>query len=159
MEICNLVATAALLSWPVIPIFWVPVHILSLKGRRPGILPYIWSALVYAPIAWMLLSKKGILLGYGVSMPWILVVLGWLLLFIGLGLHAWTILMLRRRIVGIPEVMKGPQRGLLQVALFDTPGIPHILPTILFFGGPGSSLGDMESSQLRCWILCLPTAS
>ncbi len=114
----DLLAMAALLLWPAIPLFWIPVHCAPGFFRRLGFLTYILPFITWLPVACITFRLRDVLLQYRIELPVVVKIIGVLLFLSGAGLQAWTLLLLTLPIImGMPEVsrsvpgrlvMKGP---------------------------------------------------
>jgi protein-S-isoprenylcysteine O-methyltransferase Ste14 len=103
----ELVALAALVLWPAIPLFWIPVHCLPRFFRRLGFLTYILPFITWLPVAVFSFELRDTLLLYRVALPVIAQVVGALLFVVGSCLQAWTLALLTLPgIMGMPEVTK-----------------------------------------------------
>src|SRR5512143_3907610 len=100
-------ALAALLLWPAIPLFWVPVHCIPRFFRRLGFLTYVLPLVTWLPLAYFTYELRDVLLQYRVTLPAGVNFIGAVLFVLGAGLQAWTIILLTGPvIVGMPEVTK-----------------------------------------------------
>ncbi|MEW6327250.1 MAG: isoprenylcysteine carboxylmethyltransferase family protein [Thermodesulfobacteriota bacterium] len=117
MDLKNLIALSVIIFWPVTPLFWIPVHLLTGLFRKLGLLTLIFPIIVWLPVAYGLYSIKEHLLSYPLLMPAFLSYPGWILFISGLLLHVLTGIYLRFGLIGIPEfsdkmkihlVKKGP---------------------------------------------------
>ena len=103
----DLIALAALLLWPAIPLFWVPVHCVPRFFRRLGFLTYVLPFIVWLPVAVIVFELRGSLLAYRIALPVIANGLGVLLFVLGAGLQIWTLVLLTMPgIMGMPEVTR-----------------------------------------------------
>ena len=101
----DLIAITALLLWPAIPLFWVPVHCVPGLFRRLGFWTYILPLITWLPIAFITFRLRYFLLQYRIELPAIMDVIGVLILVLGAGLQAWTLYLLTLPVtMGVPEV-------------------------------------------------------
>lgn len=101
----DLIAITALLLWPAIPLFWVPVHCVPGLFRRLGFWTYILPLITWLPIAFITFRLRYFLLQYRIELPAIMDVIGVLILVLGAGLQAWTLYLLTLPVImGVPEV-------------------------------------------------------
>ncbi len=100
----ELIALGAILVWPVIPLFWIPIHLFAGLFRKIGFATYIFPALLWFPVVYLLLSLREPLLSYRVSIPLVVELFGWILFMSGLLGQALTVLYLKFAIIGVPEV-------------------------------------------------------
>ncbi len=114
MTINEIIGFACLLFWPLIPIFWFITHGLAVLGKRPPLLlPFLLTAFFYLPVAIFLIDNVSFLLSKGLIFPFALKAIGWLLFSLGILLHIWTLLLLGKRIIGIPEIQSDQSVGLV----------------------------------------------
>ena len=101
----DLLALAVIMVWPVIPLFWIPVHGLSKVFRKLGMFSYILPAVLWLPLALFIFSRRDFILTNHVFLPLPVKVLGTLLLIMGAALQIWTARLLSLKgIMGMPEV-------------------------------------------------------
>jgi protein-S-isoprenylcysteine O-methyltransferase Ste14 len=101
----ELLALAAIIFWPVIPLFWIPVHGFSKVFRKLGLFSYILPAVLWLPLALFIFSERGTILAHKIGMPPLIKVLGAILLILGTALQIWTARLLSLKgIMGMPEV-------------------------------------------------------
>jgi protein-S-isoprenylcysteine O-methyltransferase Ste14 len=101
----DLLTLAALLLWPAIPLFWVPVHCIPKFFRRLGFFTYILPLITWLPVAFFTFKLRDVLLGYRIALPATMNVIGAFLIVLGTGLQAWTLILLTLPgIMGMPEV-------------------------------------------------------
>jgi protein-S-isoprenylcysteine O-methyltransferase Ste14 len=101
----DLLALAALVIWPVIPLFWIPVHGAPRFFRKLGILTYLMPLLTWLPVAYLVYQGRGLLIHYRIGMPFVVQIVGALLLLFGTLLHIWTGRLLGIwGLMGLPEV-------------------------------------------------------
>ncbi len=99
------IALAALVIWPVIPLFWVPVHALPAFFRRLGFLTYVLPVVTWMPLAVVLFTLRDFLLRYKAALPSFVNDAGMVILLLGLGLQIWTLRLLTGPVItGMPEV-------------------------------------------------------
>jgi len=132
----DLIALAALLLWPAIPLFWVPVHCAPRFFRRLGFLTYILPFLTWLPVAFIIFGLQEHLLAYRIELPAAANVLGVLLFLLGAGLQAWTIILLTMPgIMGMPEVTRAVPGRLVTSGPFGVLRHPTYLSHTLMLAG------------------------
>ncbi len=132
----DLIALAALLLWPAIPLFWIPVHCIPRSFRRLGFLTYILPLITWLPVAFFTFELRDVLLGYRISLPGIVNVVGALLLVPGAGLQAWTLILLTLPVImGMPEVTKSVPGRLVTTGPFAVVRHPTYLSHTLMLLG------------------------
>lgn len=136
MKPLNLIAFLTILIWPVVPLFWIPVHGLSRFFKRIGLLTYIMPPLTWIPIAYLVFKYKESLLDFRYEMPVIINIIGLFFTILGTLLHLWTGKLLGLwGLMGIPEVSKKLESRLVSEGPFKIVRHPtYLAHTILFFG-------------------------
>jgi len=132
----DLIALAALLLWPAIPLFWVPVHCAPRFFRRLGFFTYILPFLTWLPVAFITFGLRENLLADRIALPAIANALGVLLFVLGTGLQAWTIILLTMPgIMGMPEVTRAGPGRLVTAGPFGVLRHPTYLSHTLMLAG------------------------
>jgi len=107
LSFTDLFALVALLLWPAIPLFWIPVHCLPGFFRRLGFFTYILPFITWVPVALLTFELREFLLSYHLALNTLLHVIGALLFILGAGLQTWTLVLLTLPgIMGMPEVTR-----------------------------------------------------
>ncbi len=105
LSFSDLLAMAALLLWPAIPLFWVPVHCVPGFFRRLGFLTYLLPFITWLPIAFLVYRLRHVLLQYRAVFPAAVTIPGLFIFILGAALQAWTLLLLTLPVImGMPEV-------------------------------------------------------
>jgi protein-S-isoprenylcysteine O-methyltransferase Ste14 len=131
-----------LIFWPLIPLFWIPVHLCTGFFKRLGILTYPLAFILWGAVTWLTLSFKDLLLQALVPLPLAMRGVGWLLFLLGLALQAWTIWLLRARIIGSGEL--GMERAELETRQpFSLCRHPTYLAHMLIFWGGAMATGSL----------------
>ncbi|GEM_PF-4868393 len=86
----NLLALMTIILWPVIPLFWIPLHGLSRIFKKLGLLTYIMPLFTWLPLAYLIYTKRTFILHYKLELPVGLNISGIPLLVLGTLLHIWT---------------------------------------------------------------------
>jgi protein-S-isoprenylcysteine O-methyltransferase Ste14 len=103
----DMLAIAALAVWPVIPLFWIPLHAAPGFFRKLGIITYLMPPLTWLPIVYLVYEARGFLIHYRIVMPFVVQIAGALFLFFGLLLHIWTGRLLGIwGLIGLPEISR-----------------------------------------------------
>jgi protein-S-isoprenylcysteine O-methyltransferase Ste14 len=132
----DLIALAALLLWPAIPLFWVPVHCVPRFFRRLGFLTYVLPLITWLPVAVITFELRGPLLAYRIALPEIANALGVLLFVLGAGLQIWTaVLLTMRGIMGMPEVARAVPGRIVTAGPFNVLRHPTYLSHTLMLAG------------------------
>jgi protein-S-isoprenylcysteine O-methyltransferase Ste14 len=101
----ELIALSTCIVWPVIPLFWIPVHCNPNFFKRLGFFTYLLPFVTWLPLAYFLYHERDLLLRYAVDFILVVKIVGGLLLAAGLSLQIWTLALLSLPgIMGMPEV-------------------------------------------------------
>ncbi|MDP3297550.1 MAG: isoprenylcysteine carboxylmethyltransferase family protein [Thermodesulfovibrionia bacterium] len=132
----DLIALITIIIWPVVPLFWIPVHGLSRIFKRLGILTYVMPLITWLPLAYLIYSQRGFLLKFKVDFPMALNTIGIIFLIAGTLLHIWTGKLLGLwGLVGLPEISTKIRGGLITVGPFAVVRHPtYLAHTVMFFG-------------------------
>ena len=132
----DILAIAALLFWPAIPLFWVPVHCVPGLFRRLGFLTYILPLITWLPIAYIMFGLRDALLRHRIELPAITNLFGLFLFVLGAGLQTWTLVLLTLPvIIGMPEVTKSVSGKLVTIGPFGIVRHPTYLSHTLMLLG------------------------
>jgi protein-S-isoprenylcysteine O-methyltransferase Ste14 len=132
----DLLAIMTLMFWPVIPFFWIPVHVAVHFFQRPGLAAYLLPALTWLPLAFFIYRYRFILLQFKIALPFLCSIIGWVLLISGTLLHIWTARLLGLwRIIGVPEVSGSVEEHLVAEGPFSIMRHPTYLAHTLMFSG------------------------
>ncbi len=132
----DLLAMTALLLWPAIPLFWMPVHCAPGLFRRLGFLTYVLPLITWLPLAILAFVLRDDLLRYRMEMPALMKVFGVLLFIPGAGLQAWTLLLLTLPVImGVPEVTNSATRRITTTGPFGVVRHPTYLSHTLMLLG------------------------
>src|ERR1039458_4985698 len=103
--IFDLLALMVIIVWPVIPLFWIPVHGFSRIFKKLGLLTYVVPFLTWPPLAILLFARRESILEHKIVLPLAASIFGVLLLLIGTALQVWSARLLSLRgLMGMPEV-------------------------------------------------------
>ncbi len=132
----DLLAIAALVLWPAIPLFWIPVHCVPGFFRRLGFLTYMLPLITWLPIAFITFTLRDVLLRYRIELPVVMNVIGALFFVSGAGLQVWTLLLLSLPVrMGMPEVTKSIPGKLVSIGPFAVVRHPTYLSHTLMLLG------------------------
>jgi protein-S-isoprenylcysteine O-methyltransferase Ste14 len=132
----DLLAIVTIMLWPVVPLFWIPVHGLSKIFKRLGIFTYILPLVTWPPIAYIIYLNRDFLLHFKIQIPLIVHLIGFVLLIFGGILQIWTGLLLGLwGLMGLPEVSKKVQGRLITEGPFSIVRHPTYLAHTLMFSG------------------------
>ncbi|MDH5769423.1 MAG: hypothetical protein OEZ31_10790, partial [Nitrospirota bacterium] len=58
----DFIAISTVIIWPVIPLFWIPVHFVSKLFKNLGLLTYIMPLIAWLPFAYFIYKNRNIFL-------------------------------------------------------------------------------------------------
>ncbi|MBI5639150.1 MAG: isoprenylcysteine carboxylmethyltransferase family protein [Nitrospirae bacterium] len=132
----DILALITIIVWPVVPLFWIPVHGFPKVFRRLGLFTYVTPLLMWLPLGYLIYTKRAFLLGYTLSLPLIMRAAGLLCLAAGTGLHIWTAKLLGLwGLMGLPEISLKIKGGLVTEGPFSVVRHPTYLAHTLMFTG------------------------
>ncbi|RUM88328.1 MAG: hypothetical protein DSZ24_03940 [Thermodesulfatator sp.] len=131
----RLVAWVAVLSWPVIPLFWIPLHLLPSFAKRLGWAYYLLTFGLWLLLADLFWATRLATLWAPFSFPVILKVVGGLGVLAGALLQGLCALWLRGQIVGRGILNPRPEDRLVTQGPFRYLRHPTYLAHALFFWG------------------------
>ena len=132
----RLLALATVMLWPVIPLFWIPVHGCPKLFKRLGRLTYLMPALLWPPLAYGLFYFRGPILQLRVDLPVAVRVAGGLLLAAGVALQVRTgVLLSLRGLMGIPEISPDASDRLVRNGVFSVVRHPTYLSHTMMLAG------------------------
>jgi len=136
LNLADILAIAAIIIWPVIPLFWVPVHGLPKTFRKIGVATYIMPLVLWLPLACLIFSNRLFFLRFKVDLPVVLRVLGFVLLVSGAAIQLWTGKLLRLKgLMGLPEISREVESRLVTEGAFSAVRHPTYLSHTLMFAG------------------------
>jgi len=105
MAFFDILAFGAVIVWPVIPLFWIPVHGLSRFFKKLGVLSYLVPAVAWTPLAIFIFSRRDFILSWKTQLPFAAAASGGLLFIAGVALQLWSGRFLSLKgLMGLPEV-------------------------------------------------------
>jgi protein-S-isoprenylcysteine O-methyltransferase Ste14 len=129
-------ALITLMLWPVIPLFWIPVHFATGVFRRFGKLSYIFAAILWVPVAYLIFLSRDHLLAHIIEFPILISSSGLIILLTGSLLHIWTgALLSPRSLIGIPEIVAPRESRLIDKGPFAVVRHPTYLAHTMMFVG------------------------
>lgn len=132
----ELFALAALMLWPAIPLFWVPIHCALAFFRRLGLFTYVLPIVTWLPLAYLTFTMRDPLLKFRIALTPLVNDLGALLLLFGIGLQVWTLLLLTLPVImGMPEISKNAPGRLIATGPFSVVRHPTYLSHTLMLLG------------------------
>lgn len=132
----DLMAIAALVLWPAIPLFWIPVHCVPRFFRRLGIWTYVLPFITWLPVAFFTFRLRDVLLAYRIELPFLAKAVGAFLFLAGAALQTWTLVLLTLPVImGMPEVTKKAPSRLITTGPFSVLRHPTYLShTVMLLG-------------------------
>ena len=132
----DLLAIITIILWPVIPLFWIPVHGLSKIFKKLGLFTYIMPLATWLPFVYIIYQNRIFLLQFKIDLLVTLNIIGILLFVIGTLLHIWTGLLLGLwGLVGLPEISTLIKSRLVKEGPFSVVRHPTYLAHTLMFSG------------------------
>lgn len=134
--IFNYLALMVIIIWPVIPLFWIPVHGFSRIFKKLGLLTYIAPVLTWTPLAILLFTRREFILGHKIVLPRAASIFGVFLLLIGTALQVWSARLLSLRgLMGMPEVSARVESRFVTSGPYRIVRHPTYLAHTLMFAG------------------------
>lgn len=129
-------AILTILFWLIIPLFWIPVHVLSASRRQIGLKAYLLPIFTWLPLGILVYEHRDVLVHYQVSIPLLCALFGWIAFAGGILLHIWTARLLGLwGIIGVPEVSANPRMRLVTEGPFSIVRHPTYFAHTLIFAG------------------------
>lgn len=135
MIIKEYLAIATLIFWPVIPLFWIPVHCATGFFKKLGLLTYAMPLFTWLPLAYLIFQNRGFLISYKIVLPMGVNIIGIILLVGGALLHMWTAKLLGVGIIGVPEIFVKIKENIATEGPFSLVRHPTYLSHTLIFSG------------------------
>jgi|WetSurMetagenome_2_1015567.scaffolds.fasta_scaffold02353_7 protein-S-isoprenylcysteine O-methyltransferase Ste14 len=129
-------ALIVIMSWPVIPLLWIPAHSATGFFRKLGRLTYLLLALVMAPTLYLIYANRELLVAYKTGLPLLLNIIGLALVAMGLLFQVWTAKLLTLKgITGMREIVAPEESELVDTGPFGVVRHPSYLAhTMIFLG-------------------------
>ena len=132
----DLLAFMTIILWPVIPLFWIPLHLFTGFFRSLGKFTYLMPLFTWLPLAFLLYQNRDFLLQYKVDLPLTVNMAGAVLLLSGVLIHLWTAKLLGIwGLIGLPEVYTRQEGKLVSGGAFYVVRHPTYLAHTLMFTG------------------------
>jgi len=129
-------ALITLIIWPVVPLFWIPVHGLSRFIKKLGLLTYIIPLILWPPLAYLIYAQRDFLLHYKTELPLFINIIGIVFLIAGTLLHLWTGKLLGLwGLMGLPEISTKAKSKLVTKGAFSVVRHPTYLAHTFMFSG------------------------
>jgi protein-S-isoprenylcysteine O-methyltransferase Ste14 len=136
MSVNETVALITIILWPVVPLFWIPVHGLSRFFKKLGIFTYIMPLVTWLPLAYAIYFNSDFMLRFTIQMPVVVNIIGIVLLTIGTILQLWTGKLLGLLgLMGLPEISTKQESQIVARGAFAIVRHPtYLAHTLMFFG-------------------------
>jgi protein-S-isoprenylcysteine O-methyltransferase Ste14 len=132
----DIIALLILMLWPIIPLWWIPVHGANKLVKNIGFLMYPIMFVLWIFIAYPIYVNSAFLLGYRIDFSIVIRAAGIFCACVGSLLQLWTVKVLTARtITGVPEVFNGVKTALTVHGPFSRVRHPTYLSHTLFFLG------------------------
>jgi len=132
----DLFALVIIILWPLIPLFWIPVHLITPLFRRLGILTYVLLFTIWAPLGFFIYKNRSLILGPDLTFPLVLRMAGWALFISGLLLQFWAIRLLSLwGLIGLSEISDAIEGRLITTGAFSMVRHPTYLAHTMIFSG------------------------
>ncbi len=132
----NFLALITLMAWPVIPLFWIPVHLFVHFFRKIKLLTYLMPLIIWLPVASIVYQHRDLLLYFKTDFPVIIRGAGVILLIAGTWIHIWTGKLLRLwGLIGLPEVYEKMHGRFITTGAFSIVRHPTYLAHTMMFAG------------------------
>jgi len=136
MNMLDLFALVTIILWPVVPLFWIPIHGLSRIFKKLGLLTYIVPLFTWLPLAYLIYTKRTFILHNKLDIPVILNISGIALLVLGTLIHLWTGKLLGLwGLIGLPEISTRIKGKLVTEGPFSVVRHPTYFAHTLIFSG------------------------
>ena len=128
-------AIATIIFWPVIPLFWIPVHFAIGFFKKLGLLTYAMPLFTWLPVAYFIFQNRSSFVSYKTALPMGVNIIGIVLLVCGAVLHMWTAKLLGVGIIGVPEIFIKMKEHIVTGGPFSLVRHPTYLSHTLIFSG------------------------
>jgi protein-S-isoprenylcysteine O-methyltransferase Ste14 len=136
MHTADFIALALIMFWPVVPIWWIPVHKAKQLVRRFGLSAYLVVLVLWLPVAFLIYVCRNFIFTFRMNVPAAISVAGICLFLFGGFVQLWVVKVLTiRGITGRTEIWDETHgepitRGPFAVVRHPT----YLSHTFMFFG-------------------------
>lgn len=132
----DLIAIVTIIVWPVVPLFWIPVHCATNAFKRLGLLTYIMPFVAWLPLAFFIYAYRDCVLQFKIALPSVVTIVGLVFLALGTCLHFRTGKLLGLRgLIGLPEISPKVGGKLVTGGPFSVVRHPtYLAHTMMFLG-------------------------
>lgn len=132
----DLLALLTIIVWPVVPLFWIPVHGFPRLFRKVGILTYVVPFVLWLPVGYLIYHNRDFLLHFNAGFPPGLNAAGFIVFAAGCGLQLWTGKLLGLwGLMGLPEISDRVKSRFVAEGAFAVVRHPTYLSHTLIFSG------------------------
>jgi len=147
----KLIALITLIVWPVIPLFWIPVHLFPRFFRKLKLFTYAIPVIAWLPVAYLIYQNGDFLLYYKLNFPGVIRGTGIFFLIAGTGTHLWTAKLLNFwGLIGLPEVYEEMKGRLVATGAFSVVRHPTYLAHTIMFTGIFLASGVISVGIVTC---------
>ncbi len=122
--------------WPLVPLYWIPVHAFPKIFRKIGLFTYIVPLITWLPVAYLIYQQRSFLLQHKILFPVPVTLFGTAVFVCGALLQIWTGKLLRLSgLIGVPEVSQETKGRFVAEGPFLVVRHPTYLSHTLMFSG------------------------
>lgn len=149
MTMPGAIALIVIVIWPIIPLWWIPVHGANNLVKKLGFAIYPIIFVLWAFVAYIIYSNRIFLLGFQIDFSIVIRITGILFSCAGFLLQLWALKALTATVMtGIPEIRTNTKGRLVTKGLFSRVRHPTYLSHTLFFTGIFLSTGIMATALI-----------
>lgn len=129
-------ALMTVIAWPIIPLFWIPVHLMPGLFRKIGLITYVIIPAIWIPVALLIYQNRELILSSRIEISQSIRIGGSVLLILGTVLHIWTGKLLSLPgITGVPEIVPEAKGRFVADGAFAFVRHPTYLAHTMMFSG------------------------
>ncbi len=129
-------AFITILVWPVVPLFWIPVHGFPRLFRKIEVMSYLVPLVLWLPVAYFFFIHRDFLLRFRLELPLVVKTAGLFLLMAGTALQVWTGQLLGiKGLIGLPEISSKVRGRMTTEGPFSVVRHPTYLAHTVMFAG------------------------
>lgn len=135
MTFWEAVAASTMAFWPLIPLFWIPLHLFPGLRKRLGLCYYPLITAIWLALAYLMFTKRAHAFLGRFDPPLLIALFGAVLFLVGLGLQIATTLILGKGIIGLPHFKTTSKDLLVTEGPFALSRHPtYLAHTLIFLG-------------------------